>query len=91
MGADVVAIDPLPENIDAATSHSTNSEELKTLNYECATIEEFSVRSLDCFDLVVASEVLEHVKNPSEFIGDCCDTIKVGLVLYRLPTCKHGA
>lgn len=77
LGANVTAIDPLTENIDSARSHAADNEDLKTLQYKCTTIEELNCSSLTKFDLVVASEVIEHVENPSVFIKNCCSLVKV--------------
>jgi len=78
LGAEVTAIDPLQENIEAAKAHIGDDKEFENLSYACTTIEEISSRKFEYFDLVVASEVLEHVENHSVFAEDCCRAIKPG-------------
>lgn len=76
LGANVTAIDPLPENIDSARAHSSCNEDLVNLQYQCTTVEELNSSSSTKFDLVVASEVIEHVENPSIFMKNCCSLVK---------------
>jgi len=80
LGANVLAIDPVQENIDAASYRLLHGgrQELQSLSYECTTIEEVSARLQGHFDAVVASEVLEHVEKPGTFINCCCSAVKPG-------------
>lgn len=78
LGANVTGIDPLQENIDAANTHRGEHTDLTSLSYTCTTVEELCRTHGESFDLVVASEVLEHVDNPEVFIQDCCTCVKPG-------------
>ena len=72
-----MGIDPLEENIHAAREHAEQDPDLSTLKYECIDIESLSALRPNSFDIVVASEVLEHVNNPQLFLESCCNALKV--------------
>ncbi|XP_057306293.1 ubiquinone biosynthesis O-methyltransferase, mitochondrial-like [Hydractinia symbiolongicarpus] len=82
LGANVLGIDPLQDSIDEAKHHSLKDPDLATLSYECSTIEELAEKQSNCFDIVLASEVLEHVDSPDVFIHNCCELIKPGGHLF---------
>lgn len=69
LGADVLGIDPVDSSIQVARAHAED-QGLK-LNYKAITAERLSSEigsDADRFDLVVASEVIEHVTDPGAFI-----------------------
>ncbi|MDP3372160.1 MAG: bifunctional 2-polyprenyl-6-hydroxyphenol methylase/3-demethylubiquinol 3-O-methyltransferase UbiG [Candidatus Paracaedibacteraceae bacterium] len=68
LGANVTGIDTSLGAIHAARAHA----EMMGLNieYQHTTIEEFSKRDLG-FDLIIASEIIEHVPNPTSFLAAC--------------------
>lgn len=80
LGASVTGIDPVEENIAVATEHCSHDPSLFTsggsLNYKCCTVEDIAGGAHQ-FDLVVASEVLEHITKLDHFISQLCTTIKV--------------
>ena len=80
LGADVTGIDPVEENIVIASEHCSRDPSLFTaggsLNYKCCTVEDVA-NGPHRFDLVVASEVLEHITQLDHFISHLCTTIKV--------------
>jgi len=78
LGANVLGIDPLPENIDSAKYHASLDQELSTLQYECSSVEDLCYHGNHAVDMVVTSEVLEHVDNPENFICSCCQLVKPG-------------
>jgi len=79
LGAHVVGIDPVQENIDAALHHrGEDQHHLSTLSYICTTIEDYSQQQREAFDIVVASEVIEHVERANIFLQDCCVALKPG-------------
>ena len=85
-----MGIDPLEENINAAREHADHDPDLSTLNYECTNIESLCQTHPNKFDIVVASEVLEHVNNPQLFLDSCCNALKVSsflLMLFCLMNC----
>lgn len=67
LGADVTGIDPIEENIQIA-SHHAQAMGLSISYLPCA-IEDMKPESK--FDLVIASEIIEHVSDPDGFITAC--------------------
>ncbi len=69
LGADVTAIDATEEAIKAAKAHLGNSG--LTISYKCCAVEELA-RKIDKksqkFDLIYASEVIEHVTERRLFV-----------------------
>jgi len=85
LGANVLAIDPVEDNIKIAINHSINDKQLSDrLKYECVTIEELAQRSdiINSFDGIVASEVIEHVDNVELFLTSCLKCLKSGGKLF---------
>jgi len=82
LGANVTGIDPVEENIMIANEHCSHDPTLfacgGSLNYKCCGIED--VGSLQ-FDLVVTSEVLEHITHLDQFLFHLCNTVKVNTSL----------
>jgi len=73
-------VDPVKENIAVAREHAAEDPSLSdNLQYECCTVEDVTGRSHQ-FDVVVASEVLEHVSHLDVFVSHLCATIKVNSV-----------
>lgn len=61
-------------------------------NYEDQTEVKANPDDLDSvkpeqFDVVVASEVIEHVNNPETFMSHCCELVKPGGIL--IITCPN--
>ncbi len=78
MGAQVTAIDPAQENIEAAHLHSEN-QGLK-INYQVKRVEDL-VQEGNQFDIVLLLEVIEHVPDIKAFIGLCQTLVKPGGIL----------
>ena len=67
-GANVSAIDVSAESVAVATAHAAKDSGLAAnLTYECQSAEAL-VTAGKVFDVVVASEVIEHVKTPPAFV-----------------------
>jgi 2-polyprenyl-6-hydroxyphenyl methylase / 3-demethylubiquinone-9 3-methyltransferase len=62
LGGHVTAIDPLTSNVEAARAHAEAAG--VSIDYRTEPVE---VLAGGAFDLVVASEVIEHVPEPAEF------------------------
>lgn len=77
LGANVTAIDPSEENVEAASLHAQKLK-LKNVTYEVNSVENFqTLNPTTLFDAVTASEVIEHVENPEFFIQTCTNLLKV--------------
>jgi 2-polyprenyl-6-hydroxyphenyl methylase/3-demethylubiquinone-9 3-methyltransferase len=65
LGAAVTAIDPAPRNIEVAKDHAALSG--LAIDYRCATAEAVEAEGAR-FDIVLAMEVVEHVRDPAGFL-----------------------
>ncbi len=85
LGANVTGIDASKSSIDIAKEHAKKSR--LEINYKCITTSELleikEEKALNKFDLVIASEVIEHVYDRNIFLSDisnlCCPG---GLVIF---------
>lgn len=66
LGARVTAIDPAPENIAAAQAHAA-AQGLE-IGYRAVRAEDLAHEGAQ-FDVVIASEVIEHVNDPRPFVA----------------------
>lgn len=73
LGAEVVGIDPIEENIIEATKHAADMG--LTITYLPYAIEDLP-EDMPPFDVVIASEIIEHVKNPDDFLKACSERLK---------------
>lgn len=81
LGAKVKGIDPAPENVAVAQAHAAHDPRLGpagAVQYACCTIEDLARDEASRYHVVVASEVLEHVANPREFISCAASLLQVG-------------
>eukprot|EP01025_Chloroclados_australasicus_P044865 TRINITY_DN48897_c0_g1_i1.p1 TRINITY_DN48897_c0_g1~~TRINITY_DN48897_c0_g1_i1.p1 ORF type:complete len:294 (-),score=24.38 TRINITY_DN48897_c0_g1_i1:362-1243(-) len=79
MGAQVTGIDAEETNIKVAQSHAQNDQQLQSnLKYQHSTAEELQESGQQQFDVVVASEVIEHVKQPKQFFQTLYGLTKPG-------------
>ncbi|NXU59662.1 COQ3 protein, partial [Turnix velox] len=77
LGASVTGIDPLEDNIRTADQHKSFDPVLaKRIQYKCSSLEEIVEESMETFDVIVASEVLEHVADLETFINSCSQVLK---------------
>ena len=85
LGANVTGIDASKSSIKVAKEHAQKSR--LEINYKCITTSELLdiivEKLLDKFDLVIASEVIEHVYNRNIFLSDISNLCKPGgLVVF---------
>ena len=77
----VTGVDASPENIGMATLHSKRDPFLHSserLRYISSTAEQLlESGGENQFDVVCGLEIIEHVRNPEDFIGTCIKLIKV--------------
>jgi len=79
LGAEVIGIDPVEENLKVAPQHA--EEGGLSITYLPYAIEDMPV-DFPKVDVVVASEILEHVENPEIFLRACAAHIKPGGGLF---------
>ncbi|XP_048669070.1 ubiquinone biosynthesis O-methyltransferase, mitochondrial isoform X2 [Marmota marmota marmota] len=83
LGASVVGIDPVDENIKTAQHHKSFDPVLdKRIEYRVCSLEEIVEEKAETFDAVIASEVIEHVNDLETFIQCCCQVLKPGGSLF---------
>jgi 2-polyprenyl-6-hydroxyphenyl methylase/3-demethylubiquinone-9 3-methyltransferase len=68
LGANVTGIDPVKENIKVAKMHAKEMG-LKITYFDCA-VEDLPA-DMPSFDVVIASEIIEHVDHPDAFLNAC--------------------
>ncbi len=80
LGAEVTAIDPAQELIDAAREHAAGQG--LAIDYRAAAVEEVGQE----FDLVTAMEVIEHVADPEQFVRSLAARLaENGLIFLSTP------
>ena len=72
LGADVTGIDPAPGNILIATRHAAKTA--LPITYLATTAEDLTTSGAK-FDVVLAMEVVEHVRQPEAFIKTACHLV----------------
>jgi 2-polyprenyl-6-hydroxyphenyl methylase/3-demethylubiquinone-9 3-methyltransferase len=75
LGADVTGLDPAPGNIEVARRHA--EETGARLTYRAATLEQLALER-PSYDVVLAMEVVEHVKNMPRFVAAACSLVRPG-------------
>lgn len=77
LGASVIGIDPVDENIKIAQHHKSFDPVLhKRIEYKVCSLEEIVEETAETFDAVIASEVVEHVIDLETFIQCCYQVLK---------------
>jgi 2-polyprenyl-6-hydroxyphenyl methylase/3-demethylubiquinone-9 3-methyltransferase len=79
LGGRVTGIDPAEENVAAAKHHADKAG--LALDYQATTVEALADAGRR-FDVVIASEVVEHVADVDLFIRRCADCVKPGGLLF---------
>lgn len=75
LGADVVGIDPAEENVEVAKLHAEQAG--LSIDYRATTAETLADAG-DRFDIVIASEVVEHVADLALFTKRATEMVKPG-------------
>uniref|UniRef100_A0A0K0E7U3 Ubiquinone biosynthesis O-methyltransferase, mitochondrial n=1 Tax=Strongyloides stercoralis TaxID=6248 RepID=A0A0K0E7U3_STRER len=79
LGANVTGVDACKESVASAKSSAQNilnDNVRKRVNFIHNTVEEFSKDKDNSYDIVVASEVIEHVPNVDDFVSKCSGLLK---------------
>jgi len=80
LGANVTAIDPTPELIEAARDHAAGQG--LDIDYQVSAIEDLD----GAFDLVTSMEVIEHTADPQQFLKDLAGRLAPnGLLMLSTP------
>uniref|UniRef100_G1P475 Ubiquinone biosynthesis O-methyltransferase, mitochondrial n=1 Tax=Myotis lucifugus TaxID=59463 RepID=G1P475_MYOLU len=83
LGASVIGIDPVDENIKTAQRHKSFDPVLdQRVEYRVCSLEEIVEETAETFDAVIASEVVEHVIDLETFIQCCYQVLKPGGSLF---------
>ena len=70
LGATVLGVDMVEESVRVAADHAARDPALAgRLSYRVARVEDLAAEEAGAFDAVVASEVVEHVRDPAAFMG----------------------
>ena len=75
LGAEVTGLDPAPGNIEVARRHA--EETGADLVYRVASVEQLAQEKAS-FDVVLAMEVVEHVRDMPQFVRTACGLVRPG-------------
>jgi 2-polyprenyl-6-hydroxyphenyl methylase / 3-demethylubiquinone-9 3-methyltransferase len=78
LGARMTAIDPARHNIEAAKDHAAKAS--LGIDYRCVAAEVLAAEGA-IFDVVLAMEVVEHVRNVGRFLADAAAMVRPGGML----------
>lgn len=78
LGANVTGIDTTKDLIEIAIDHAKQNPDLKHLTYRHEAIEEHVKNNVERYDVVVSSEVVEHVTEKELFLGHMMECLKPG-------------
>lgn len=76
LGAEVIGVDALLKNVKTAKTHAQTMG--LDIDYRHGTIEQFVRGDDKPVDAVLNMEVIEHVANPPDFMGDCGAALREG-------------
>ncbi|KAF2900566.1 hypothetical protein ILUMI_05608 [Ignelater luminosus] len=77
-GCTITAIDPSVDMIHEAKRHMALNPSLTNITYINETIEQHAQKYLEEYDVVVASQVIDHVDQPDLFLDMCSRCLKPG-------------
>ncbi|KAK9498870.1 hypothetical protein O3M35_003425 [Rhynocoris fuscipes] len=79
LGADITGLDASNDLIEVAKCQAQKTLPSNTkVQFVCNSIEDYSVLNRESFDVLIVSEVLEHVSLKEMFLHSCIDALKPG-------------
>jgi len=87
LGAEVTGIDASAELINVAKWHAELDSSVRSrVTYKTSSVEDFCKQntageSVQLYDGVIASEIVEHVSDVELFVNACCSLVKVVLLI----------
>jgi 2-polyprenyl-6-hydroxyphenyl methylase/3-demethylubiquinone-9 3-methyltransferase len=78
LGARMTSIDPARNNIEVARNHAATAK--LAIDYRCASVEDLSTEGVT-FDVVLAMEVIEHVRDVPSFLRQAGAMVQPGGLL----------
>jgi 2-polyprenyl-6-hydroxyphenyl methylase / 3-demethylubiquinone-9 3-methyltransferase len=78
LGARMTSIDPARHNIEAAKAHAAKTN--LAIEYRCIAAEELAAEG-GVFDVVLAMEVVEHVRDVRRFLAEAAEMVRPGGML----------
>jgi len=82
LGGSVTGIDPSEQLISVARSHSRNLQHGTPPTYAVSTVEQHATNAMRTYDVVIASEVIEHVQDKESFLAASIAALKLGGSLF---------
>ncbi|XP_054271747.1 ubiquinone biosynthesis O-methyltransferase, mitochondrial-like isoform X1 [Macrosteles quadrilineatus] len=82
LGGSVTGIDPSDSLVGVARSHSKSLQNAEPPTYVVSTVEQHAHQAMATYDVVVASEVIEHVTDKESFLAACIASLKLGGSLF---------
>lgn len=79
LGARMTSIDPSRRNIEAAKDHAARTN--LVIDYRCMSAKALAAEGAK-FDAVLAMEVIEHVRDVGQFLGQAATMVKPGGMLF---------
>lgn len=73
----MTGIDPSDSLVGVARSHSKSLQNAEPPTYVVSTVEQHAHQAMATYDVVVASEVIEHVTDKESFLAACIASLKV--------------
>ncbi|KAF5283901.1 hypothetical protein FQA39_LY04721 [Lamprigera yunnana] len=81
-GGSIHGVDTCEQLVKCANLHVKINSNITNLKYFCSTIEDYAPHNFEHYDVVIASEVIEHVTEKEMFIKCCIKCLKPGGSLF---------
>jgi ubiquinone biosynthesis O-methyltransferase len=81
LGAEVVGLEPAEALVEVAKKHSSRRNDLN-IKYSTELVQDHAEKYKDHYDVVVLSEVIEHVTNQEFLVESCVKSLKPGGLIF---------